>query len=518
MTMKKNNFLLLFFLAGLFFVSCSKSDVNDNPTDPNGELPGPEPTDNVDLEIKDFEWKALNVWYLFKDDKDVLQDDYFANQSELNDWLATWDTPEDLFYDGLLYDYPNTDRFSWIVDDYTELENEFAGVTESSGMNFGLARLCSGCSEIAGLVRYVVPGSPAAEAGIERGMLFTEVDGQKLTVDNYRDLLFTTITLTYGFNDLSGGSVGEVNKEVEITKTTVTEDPIHIAKTFDINGMKVGYLMYNNFIHDYDKELNDVFANFKAEGVSELILDLRYNTGGRLTSAVDLGSMINGQLKGKVFLKEKYNQFITDAFIQQYGEESLVTKFDDQIYEYDDDPSFPAEAINSLNLSKLYVITTGSTYSASEVLINGLTPYMDVVQIGGTSGGKFQASITLYDSKPPNFQKNSGNLNPDHKYAMQPLVSSNTNANGEAYPGGLVPDVEQNESIFTYGTLGDPDEPLLSIALDMISGNTSRSRMDINKNENNYRRFDLISESGAELATFGKMFVDGLHPKLSPEN
>lgn len=508
----KKTLLLLFFLAGLFFVSCSKDDLNDNPKDPNAELPGEEPDDNIELEIKDFEWKAMNVWYLFKDDKDVLQDDYFANQTELNAWLTDWDTPEDLFYDGLLYQYPTVDRFSWIVDDYTELENEFAGVTESSGMNFGLARLCENCNEIGGLVRYVVPGSPAAEAGIRRGMLFTEVDGQQLTVANYQNLLFSTLTLTYGFNDLSSGSVGEINQEIEITKTTVIENPIHIAKTFNIDGKNIGYLMYNNFVHDYDDELNDVFADFKAEGITELVLDLRYNTGGRLTSAVDLGSMINGSLKGKVFLKEKYNNFITEAFIEQFGEEALITKFDDQIYEYDDNTEFPAEPINSLNLEKVYILTSSSTYSASEVLTNGLSPYIDVIQIGGKSGGKFQGSITLYDSKAPNFQKNSGNLNPNHKYALQPLVSSNTNVNGEAYPDGLIPDVEQYESIFTYGTLGDENEPLLSTALGLITGNTSRSRMqEVQK----YKRFDNISESKAELSTFGKMYVDGLHPELS---
>ncbi|WP_159039960.1 S41 family peptidase [Christiangramia fulva] len=514
--MKKTQFLLLFFLTGFLFTSCSKEDMNDNPVDPNAELSGEKPTDNIDLEIKDFEWKAMNVWYLFQDDKEVLQDDYFANQTELNTWLSTWDTPEDLFYDGLLYDYPNIDRFSWIVDDYTELENEFAGISQSSGMNFGLARLCSGCSEIAGLVRYVVPGSPADLAGIKRGMLFTEVDGQKLTVDNYRTLLYTTLSLTYGFNDLSQGTVGDVNKEIDITKTTVIENPVYIAKTFDLNGKKVGYLMYNNFVHNYDDELNDVFADFKTKGISDLILDLRYNTGGRLTSAVDLGSMINGQLKGKVFLKEKYNSYITQAFTEQFGAESLITKFDDQIYEYDNNSDFPAQPINSLNLNKLYVITSGSTYSASEVLINGLSPYMDVIKVGDTTGGKFQASITLYDTKAPNFQKNSGNLNPDHKYALQPLVSSNTNANGEAYPEGLIPDEAQYESIFTYGILGDENEPLLNTALGLISGNTSRSRLQRDTNKS-YRKLPTISESNAQSPTFGKMYVDGLHPKLSLE-
>ncbi len=514
--MKKNNFLLLFLLSGLLFISCSKDDINDNPKDPNAELPGDEPTDDLDLAIKDFEWKAMNVWYLFQDDKEVLQDDHFATQTDLNDWLATWDTPEDLFYDGLLYDYPNIDRFSWIVDNYTELENEFAGITETDGMKIKPFILCDGCTDVGIAVRYVIQGSPADAAGIKRGMVYTEVDGQALNVNNYLDLTYynTSLSVSYGFideNNINNETFGPVEQEIELTKTNVDENPVHVAKTFDINGKTIGYIMYNNFIHDYDDELNAAFGKFKSEGVTDLVLDLRYNTGGRLTSAVDLASMITGQLKGKIFLKEKYNSLITQAYIDQYGEESLITRFDDQIFEYDDDTEFPAEPINSLNLNKLYVITSGSTYSASEVLINGLNPHIDVVQIGTLTGGKFQGSITLYDSD--NFMKNGANLNPDHKYALQPLVASNTNVNGEAYPEGLTPDFEQKEYINTYGTLGDPDEPLLKTALDLITGNTSRSRM---ANEN-VRKVESFTLKGAELHEVKPLSLDGSVPELSFE-
>lgn len=514
--MKKTHYLLFLLLAGLLFVSCSKDDLNDNPKDSNAELPGEQPTENVDLEIKDFEWKAMNVWYLFQDDKEVLQDDYFANQTELNTWLADWDSPEDLFYDGLLYDYPNIDRFSWIVDDYTELENEFAGITETDGMQIRPFILCDGCTDVGIAVRYVIEGSPADAAGITRGMVYTEVDGQPLNVNNYADLTYynTSLSVTYGFideNSINNGEFGPVEQEIELNKTNVEENPVHIAKTFTINGKTIGYLMYNNFIHDYDDELNDAFGKFKSEGVTDLVLDLRYNTGGRLTSAVDLASMITGQLKGKIFLKEKYNSYITQAFIDQYGQESLITRFDDQIYEYDDDSNFPAQPINSLNLSKLYVITSGSTYSASEVLINGLNPHIDVVQIGTTTGGKFQGSITLYDSN--NFRKNGENLNPDHKYALQPLVASNTNVNDEAYPQGLIPDVEKKEYVNTYGTLGDADEPLLKTALDLITGNTSRSMIATE----NIRGIEGFKIKGAELKEVKPLSLDGSVPELSFE-
>lgn len=511
LNMKIYKFLLLFVLAGGLFTSCSNDDLDDNIEETQEKLPGEEPQDNLQLEIRDFEWKALNTWYLFKDEQNVLGDDYFANQNELNDYLMGWDSPEDLFYEGLLYEYGETDKYSWIVDDYEELENSFAGISETDGVNFGLSRACQGCNELVGYIRYVVQGSPADEVGLSRGMIFSEINGQQLNINNYTDLLYynTDLTITYGFNDLSNGSVGAVNNEIQVTKRIVEENPLHVVKTFNRGGAKVGYLMYNSFNHEYDRELNEAFGNLKSEGVTELVLDLRYNRGGRGTSAVDLGSMINLGLKGEIFMKQKYNSLITEAYNSRYGSEALIDRFDDQIYEYDGNhPEHVAAPINSLNLDKVYIIATGGSYSASEVLINGLSPHMEVVHIGSTTGGKFQGSVTLYDSD--DFFKNGGNLNPDHKYALQPLISSNTNANGEAFPDGLIPDVEQFESPLSYGTLGDENEPLLSIALGLIDGTYNRSSL-VGKG----RYFETISETGAKSPTYQRFYLDGMVPELS---
>lgn len=501
--MKVYKYLIMLLLTGGMLVSCSKDDMDDN-IDDNSELPGEEPKGDLSLEIKDFEYKAMDIWYYYNDDMEIYNDDYFSTQSELNTWLEDWDSPEDLFYDGLLLNYPITDRFSWIVDDYEELEDYFAGTTKSTGMDYGLSRYCTGCNEVFVYARYVLPETPAEEAGIERGMIFTEIDGQQITASNYSQLLAGE-SLELGIGKIVNGEILTTDETINVTKTVVTEDPVYIAKTFDLDGTKVGYLMYNSFTYDFDDELNDAFGYFKTEGVNELILDLRYNGGGRISSALDLSSMITGQLNNKPFIKVKYNDYIQSVYESQ-NPSSLTINLDDQIYEGTEN----SQPINSLNLNKVYVIATGSSASASELVMNGLAAYIEVVHIGTTTVGKIQGSDTYYDSNPPNFNKDSS-LNPDHKYALQPLILSLVNANGEAYPEGLTPDIEQREYVDTYGVLGDPDEPLLALALEDISGNRMMNKSILKGNV----PVDLISERKAQFPDYQRMYIDTDLPELN---
>jgi C-terminal processing protease CtpA/Prc len=126
--------------------------------------------------------------------------------------------------------------------------------------------------------------------------------------------------------------------------------------------------------------------------------------------------------------------------------------------------------INSLNLSKVHFIITNESASASEVIINGLNPYIDVRLVGETTSGKYTGSITLYDSE--NFTKNG--VNPNHKYAMQPIVMEGVNKLGEKSVEGYQPHIEISERVSTYGVIGDPNEPLLRTAIDDIIGVVSK--------------------------------------------
>ncbi|TDP00657.1 C-terminal processing protease CtpA/Prc [Flavobacterium sp. 245] len=425
------------------------------------------------LQVNDFIWKGLNAVYLWQADVPNLADDRFSSQAELNSYLSGYSKPEELFQDLLnkpISKYPATaiDRFSWIVDDYTVLEQELNGITKNNGVDFKLTRVAEGSNDVVGYVRYIIPNSDASTKEIKRGDLFTAVNGTKLTVSNYQSLLLAPDSYTLNFADYNGSSFVLNGKSVALTKTVLEENPILINKVIASDGHKIGYIMYNGFYADYDVKLNQAFGELKEQGITDLVLDLRYNGGGSVRTSTRLASMITGQFNGKIFSKQQYNLKLM-ATMTTEDLESLNQRFVSNIDGTD---------LKSLNLSTVYIITTSNTASASELVINGLKPYINVVQIGETTTGKNVGSFTVYDS--PTFTKSR--VNPNHKYAMQPLVFKITNASDFGdYTQGLVPTFPKNEAVVEkgvpgtlYGVLGEKNEPLLQYAISKITGVTAK--------------------------------------------
>jgi carboxyl-terminal processing protease len=437
-------FTLLLFIAVFTFQSCQDND----------DIAPP-----ASLEIQDFIWKGLNQYYLWQADVPNLDEDRFADQTELNTFLSGYPVPEELF-DALRV--PKTiDRFSWIVDDYLELEGTLQGTTKNNGVDFGLSKKPGSTTEVFGYVRYIIADSDASTKPIKRGDYFTAVNGTQLTLSNYESLLFgANESYTLNLADYNGTTIVANGKSVALTKTVLSENPILKNIVITSGSHKIGYLMYNGFYANYDTQLNDAFASLKSQGVTDLVLDLRYNGGGSVQTATRLASMITGQFKGQVFAKQQWNKKINDYF-EANNPAALYNYFTDKI---------GTTAINSLNLTKVYILTSASTASASELVINGLKPHISVIQIGDVTVGKNVGSVTLYDS--PTF--GSENRNPNHRYAMQPIVLKIVNSNGDGdYFNGLQPDYLLKETVSTYGVLGDTAEPLLSTAIGKITG-TSR--------------------------------------------
>ena len=431
-------FALLFLVLSLTF-SCFQDD---------------DDTATGTTDIKNFVWKAMNFAYLYKDDSPNLANDRFATESDYQSFLNNYESPENLF-ESLIHDRETVDRFSWITNDYIALEQQFSGVTKTNGAEFNLYYAPGSSSDVFGIVRLVQPNSNASTTTLTRGQVFNKIDGVSLTNDNLRGLLssetYTLHLATYNTNGTDvpeDDSLTDGTETITLSKTVYSENPIFKTEVISLNNENVGYLMYNGFVADYDAQLNAAFAEFQAQNIQKLVLDLRYNPGGSVNSATALGSMITGISSG-IFAKLQYNSDL-QSNNTNYDFTSTLSE---------------GVAINSVGLDKVYVITTGSSASASEMMVNSLRSHIEVVQIGTKTVGKSQASITLYDS--PDFQRQGAN--PGHLYALQPLVAITVNKDDQAVPPtGLIPSIEVKETISNYGVLGDVNEPLLAAALAAI--------------------------------------------------
>ena len=437
--MKKTIKIAVFcFLFILFLIGCNKQDDSYVPTD---------------LQINNFVWKGMNQYYLFQNEVQNLRDDRFSNQNDLNNFLRTNSDPIS-FFNSLKVD-ASIDRFSVIFSDYTVLQGLLSGNTKNNGVVYGLKLKNGSTTDLFGWIKYIIPNSDAASKNLSRGQLFYAINGVPLTTSNFRTLLANDV-YTMNFANFAGGAITPNGQSVSLSKSTLAENPVMITNVFNQGAKRIGYLVYNAFYANYETQLNAAFGQLQSQNITHLIVDLRYNSGGSIATATRLASLITGQFNGQVFAKQQWNAKM-QAYWQQQNPSILTNLFTTAAANGMD--------LNSLNLSKVFILTSKSTASASELVINGLKPYIQVVQIGEVTTGKNVGSVSLYDSA--NFG-NSG-INPNHRYALQPLVLKLTNAsNFGDYQAGLSPDVAQTEDVSNLGVLGNPTEPLLATALNYI--------------------------------------------------
>ncbi|MEO9869526.1 S41 family peptidase [Ekhidna sp.] len=454
-----------FFRKGLFLLVLIAIEVSSCNED---SVTVPRTSSDVD----EFIWAAMNQFYYWQSNVPELSDDKKSSRTVLDEFLNSYSSPEELFDDLLFED----DRFSSIVDDYELLEASFQGVSKSFGYDLRLLRITSDSDDLLAYIKYVVPGGPADVQGLKRGDLFTEVDGEKLKVDNFVSLLFDSDMYTITLSEMRDNAINSTLEEVSLVSVQLTENPILLSEVLEVDGLNVGYLVYNQFINNnsYHEELNDAFGEFVRSGITDLVLDLRYNGGGSLTTSRILASMLysnadSNDVLGSIIYNEKLADFNTDiSFLSQ------IPVFDSQ------GEQTSSINMNRLSLNRIFILTTGSTASASEFIIAGLLPFMDVTIIGTTSVGKNVGSVTLYDSE--DFLR-SETLNPNHKYAIQPIISQLANSEGFTdYIDGFTPNILIEEANFLgeLKQLGDPSEALLSEALSIISGVARTERLPDN--------------------------------------
>ena len=416
-------------------------------------------------DVNKFIYNGLKDYYLWEDQIPSFTSTKYLIKDSLNAFLNTYTDPQKLFTD-LLYKYKTVDKWSFIVDNSATIDNWIQGISETMGFDFMLSRIGTS-DDVFGFVRYVFKGSPAEKAGIKRGDLFLSVNDQRLTISNYQTLLFTNVTYKLSMASITGTTIALNGKSFTMTAIQMQENPIQLDTVLNVSNYKVGYLVYNGFNSDYDLQLNQVFKKFKDAGIDKLVLDLRYDGGGSVQTAIYLASMIYGTSSDKIFIKSQYNAGLQAYYVSKDGAASLNDSFTDTILKTTTTAATP---INTLNLTKLYVITSDNTASASELLINGLKPYLQVVNVGINTAGKYVASFTIKDWDA------NGNVNPNDSWAMQPIVVKIANSAGVSdFINGLVPDIQMEEDIANLLPFGDQNETLLKVVLNDIQGLPQKS-------------------------------------------
>ncbi len=465
--MKKFHLFIYLFAGLILFQGCDPgTSANDS-----GEITA--------SEERQFIWNGLNFWYYWQKSVPELADERKEDIPSFNQLLKGPSSDEELF-DRLILD---EDKNSWFIENYEEHEAAQLGTSKSFGFRFGLIEERGvtglGTGNVFGYVQYIMPDSPADAAGLKRGDVFRGINGENITLNNYENLLdndtynlsMATVRRTENWYQID-----DLDETVLVQSEIINENPIHTSEMYYFGAKTVGYLLYNSFRFNYHEELNERFAEFKENNVDELVLDLRYNGGGALITSALLASMISGVDANSTFAELRYNDKRSSVAPEPFT-------FYEKVPIYDQSGSFlnADSDVNSLGLSRVYILASGRTASASETLINGLRPYgVEVIVIGTETFGKDEGSITVYDVpsamySPSNSQDRS-KINPNHKLAMQPIVFKIFNADGEDYPDGFPPSpgtTVQHEINYLEGglpPLGHPEEQLFKTALGKING------------------------------------------------
>lgn len=447
-------------------------------------IPEPDPSDPEDVQVNKWTYQILSYYYLWNEEVKAIKPAYETDyQSFLTNILSAVKVNT---LDGKIYSGSRS-FYSYISSAPVTRAGSFT-FAPTYGMSiraygFNIQTQTGVVLRYFARIQYVTPNSPAANAGLKRGDWIGRIDGKQILAGNFSDInkLLPTnsssvkvLKCSFTANSTGDGVIFKEeaeNKAVTLTRTTVEENPIHTHKVLTTNGgTKVGYLLFNQFKRGYDEsdlensdeyeqQLRSVFAEFKRAGVEELVLDLRYNGGGYVSTAQLLSSMIAPQSK----LGSKWLECRPNASRKSNWYNLL---------------SAAEVADCNLSLPRLYVIASGSSASASELMINNLRGLdVEVIHIGSKTEGKV-VGMEVIDHL---FNSTDKAIFGNYQYTLHPVSFRSYDAKGTSnYENGLIPNHfydeymdEQSLRWIEWGELGDASEPMLRIALDKIDGVTT---------------------------------------------
>jgi C-terminal processing protease CtpA/Prc len=310
---------------------------------------------------------AMRDWYFWNDqlpaEVDISQ---FATPEDLLAFLTTF-SPDLTPDDGI--DNP-VDRFSFI--NTAAADQAFFGEGRFEGFGFSSRFVAENDLR---LTRVFVD-SPANRGGLARGQQIVALNGRtiaEIQANEGVNAVFDLSPLEFTMREIDGSEF-----TVEIAKDVVTIDPVPQSRIIvDPNGVRppVGYMELATFISTADAEMDAVFANFRAQGVNDVILDLRYNGGGLVSTSELLGDLLGGDVaENLVYSKTVFNELRAAA---------------------NDTVEFFERRGNSMSLVRLVVIASTRTASASELVINGMEPHVEVTIVGDRTFGKPVGQVGL---------------------------------------------------------------------------------------------------------------------------
>lgn len=349
-------------------------------------------------------YNIMKDWYLWYDQMPDID-------------VNNYDTPQDLLE---ALRYKPLDKWSFVTT--VDAFQSYFKAGEYLGFGFGYNYDETGDVYTA----FVFKDSELYTYGVRRGWKISAIDGQ--TIQPFQnlgplmgeDVAGVSRTFSFVKPDLS-------TQDITVTKDTVTINSVLLADTLHVAGHIVAHLVFQTFIDPSAAELDSAFSYFQSVGADRLIIDLRYNGGGALDIATQLGSQIGGaSLNGQTFIKFAHN---------------------DKVKQYDASLDFINEDY-SLSVNTVIFLTSRGSASASEALISGMKPYVNVVQIGDNTYGKPVGMHTwLY-----------GN------YAFLPVSFRMVNAAGETdYFDGLPADALAPDGV--QYDFSDRREPRLAAAI-----------------------------------------------------
>ncbi|MBO5759209.1 MAG: hypothetical protein J6R31_04125 [Rikenellaceae bacterium] len=401
-------------------------------------------------------FEMLETWYLWND---LLKNTYPDYVCDYDDFLSNTLIPlKGNEMDGGRYEDGSRYLYSYV----TRKASSRAGVGHSA---FGFATLTAvniDNNKVYLRVTSVNPDSPADRVGIMRGVYIGRVNGLDITVANwssmYNRLLYPTtgsVSVTVMSSTEYGGEFSfNEDYTVTLSAANIGNHPVVASDIIEYGGRRVGYVAYNSFTRgpvdsstEYDADLERVFETFETEGINELVVDLRYNGGGSVSSCQKLLSMIAPKEKlGQKAFTLRHNTSIEE----QLGDDEKIIKL--------------LENYSNVNMSRVYVITSDMTASASEMVIVGLRGLdVDVTVVGIDTEGKNVGMDVM------------GKHIDGYDYTFAPITFQIYNAKGFTdYSQGIRADykVDEWEDLRSDGwkPLGDPEEVVLKMVLNLIDG------------------------------------------------